>query len=141
MAKATYKSHNFELEAIHWMIQVLETFNGVPNLYSRTELIWATGLLALVLTFEATTATAKQWQARLKEAGALPSQYRFDRIQHKAVVYVKLPYPTVGEQHVQFNPKHVYIGSSHVGLVNRENNRRAKIKMLSKSSMIKAEPA
>ena len=108
-------------------------------------MLWLVGLIFLVFLFYRSTATttAQELRQKLKQKGCIPELYTFTRFQQANAVYAKMMLPTFKNGFAQFNNQQsiMYIGSTRLKPAQREFNRQAKIKQLTRGPLPKVELA
>ena len=103
----------------------------------RDVFMWAQGLCFLVDIFNLrSTVSAKQWRQRFPEWHIQSLlHYTFHSFQREGCVYVKLPTSSSLLAASMF-----YVGSTPLTMEKREANRQAKLRMLRRRKILKAEP-
>ena len=103
----------------------------------RSLFMWAQSLCVVTLNMcLLRTACAKQWAIRFADWHInSPLEYTFHRFQSDRCVYVKLPVSNSLLAAGMF-----YVGSTSLTMEKREANRQAKLRMLRRRKVIKAEP-
>ena len=89
------------------------------------------------------TTTAQELRQKLKQKVCIPELYTFTRFNKSNAVYAKMMLPTFKNGFAQFNNQQsiMYIGPTRLKPAQREFNRQAKIKQLTRGSLPKVELA
>ena len=107
--------------------------------------MWIQGAMHLVLIFYfAATNQSEAIREKLRVLGVHPQKYSYTLITATHSVNVKLTIPWI-RQSARRTPKQstkwCYIGSTSVGVLSRENNRRTKVKQCQAGQYVRVEPA
>ncbi|CAE7343069.1 unnamed protein product [Symbiodinium sp. CCMP2592] len=87
---------------------------------------------------------AEQLKERLREKGAVPELYTFDKFSQPCAVYIKLLFPRLNKQTYATATRDAsfcYIGSTNITVAKREYNRVAKLRQLQQLKLPKTEIA
>ncbi|CAE7453021.1 unnamed protein product [Symbiodinium sp. CCMP2592] len=87
---------------------------------------------------------AEQLKERLREKGAVPELYTFEKFSQPCAVYVKLAFPRLNKQTYATATRDAsfcYIGSTNITVAKREYNRVAKLRQLQQLKLPKTEIA
>ena len=106
-------------------------------------MLWIQGILHLLLIFHFPRDTTNDAALRkkLSRLSVSPQTYSFDRFKQSSVVYLKIPVRWASSFTAAQSTSWLYVGSTSVGMVARENNRRAKIKQCKQGQYVQVEPA
>ena len=99
--------------------------------------------LILIYYFAATN-QSEAIREKLRALGVHPKKYLYTFITSNNSVYIKLMIPWIRQSSrrtIKQNTKWRYIGSTSVGALGRENNRRAKVKQCQAGQFVQVEPA
>ena len=105
--------------------------------------MWAQSLTHLVLIFRlaAPSFCTLEWQRKLRKHNCVPSQYTFERFLKSGAVYLKLRFPLHAKSNQGVQSNMAYVGSTTLLIQEREANRVAKLRQVSKAKLVKAELA
>ena len=107
--------------------------------------MWIQGAMHLVLIFYfAATSQSEAIREKLRALGVHPQKYSCTLITATHSVYVKLMIPWTHQSSrrtLNQSTKWCYIGSTSVGVLSRENNRRAKVQQFQAGQYVQVEPA
>ena len=98
---------------------------------------------SLIFYFAATN-QSEAIREKLRALEVHPQKYSYSLINASNSVYTKLMIPWVRQSSrrtIKQNTKWCYIGSTSVGVLGRENNRRAKVKQCQAGQYVQVEPA
>ena len=99
--------------------------------------------LVLIYYFAATN-QSEALREKLRVLGVHPQKYLYTFNNSNNSVYIKLMIPWVHQaarRTIKQNTKWCYIGSTSVGALSREHNRRAKVKQCQAGQYVQVEPA
>ena len=107
--------------------------------------MWIQGAMHLVLIYYfAATNQSEALREKRRVLGVHPQKYLYTFINSNNSVYIKLRIPwvhQVARRTIKQNTKWCYIGSTSVGALSREHNRRAKVKQCQAGQYVQVEPA
>ena len=111
----------------------------------KTRPMWIQGAMHLVLIFYfVATNQSEAIREKLRALGVHPQKDLYTLINATHSVYAKLMIPWISHSSrrtFKQNTEWRYIGSTSVGVLGRENNRRAKVKQCQAGQYVQVEPA
>ena len=130
---------------LYTVCQIFDIGSTSPAAVDKTGPMWIQGAMRLVLIFYfAATNQSETIRERLRVLGVHPQKYSYTLITATHSVYFKLMIPWIHQSSrrtLKQSTKWCYIGSTSVGVLSRENNRRAKVKQCQAGQYVQVEPA
>ena len=116
-----------------------------PGRAVKRAALYVAGVLWLTLLFSAERLSFKcaEWRKRLQRQNVSPQSYTWERFNREVVVYIRAPGASSNCSRRRFSlgSSMFYVGSTKVGLFEREYARARKHDQLFSSSFVQAEPA